>query len=395
MLRPEEVVQQPVRQSPSREPNNGASREEAAAAARPSSTRRATCGYAGEAPRLKNALEFELPRATTAKLTKRFLGPKEAKDQELQAALARASGLFAMTVTYAATDVCLENKRQTIGPQDVLTALDALGFEQDDLDALAQFLERDKERRPKHTAHPDQRKYRGVYQGSINAWYSQISIGGQPIHLGSYAAPADAAKAYDRAIWSKLGVEAAALLNFPELIPESLPYVAEAKQRQMEQEAEKARQRFTRFGGGRRDDVPGAAAREGGEEASEEAGRRREAGGRGGPGFRRQCLCDVFRSLPLYLRRREPEAVDLAAARATWKHTVSTRRAVIRGQTRPPFPHASAGRGRAPSRSETIVPDSLARAEERHADIFKSRQDREDLGGGAAAAGLGLVGEGE
>ena len=56
-------------------------------------------------------------------------------------------------------------------------------------------------------------------------------------------APADAAKAYDRAIWSKLGVEAAALLNFPELIPESLPYVAEAKQKQMEQEAEKARQR--------------------------------------------------------------------------------------------------------------------------------------------------------
>ena len=148
-----------------------------------------------------------------------------------------------MTVTYAATDVCLENKRQTIGPQDVLTALDALGFEQDDLDSLTQFLERDKERRPKHTAHPDQRKYRGVYQGSINAWYSQISIGGQPIHLGSYAAPADAAKAYDRAIWSKLGVEAAALLNFPELIPESLPYVAEAKQKQMEQEAEKARQR--------------------------------------------------------------------------------------------------------------------------------------------------------
>ena len=35
-----------------------------------------------------------------------------------------------MTVTYAATDVCLENKkRQTIGRTDVLTALDALGFE--------------------------------------------------------------------------------------------------------------------------------------------------------------------------------------------------------------------------------------------------------------------------
>ena len=243
---PEEVAPAaaPVRQSPSPEPNNDALAEAEAAAAAQAQLDADVLpvSYGDERLNSKNALEFELPRATTAKLTKRFLGPKESKDPELQAALARAGGLFAMTVTYAATDVCLENKRQTIGPQDVLTALDALGFEQDDLDALSQFLERDKERRPKHTS-GDGKKYRGVYQGSINAWYSQISIGGQPIHLGSYAAPADAAKAYDRAIWSKLGVEAAALLNFPELIPESLPYVAEAKQKQMEQEAEKARQR--------------------------------------------------------------------------------------------------------------------------------------------------------
>ena len=241
---PEEVVQQPVRQSPSPEPNNDALAEAEAAAAAQAQLDADVLpvAYGDERLAAKNALEFELPRATTAKLTKRFLGPKESKDPEVQAALARASGLFAMTVTYAATDVCLENKRQTIGPSDVLTALDALGFDGDDLNSLTQFLERDKERRPKHTS-GDGKKYRGVYQGSINAWYSQISIGGQPIHLGSYAAPADAAKAYDRAIWSKLGVEAAALLNFPELIPESLPYVAEAKQRQMEQEAEKARQR--------------------------------------------------------------------------------------------------------------------------------------------------------
>jgi histone H3/H4 len=245
---PEEVAPaaEPVRQSPSPSPPAGddllAEAEAAAAAQAQLDADVLPVSYGDERLASKNALEFELPRATTAKLTKRFLGPKEAKDQELQAALARAGGLFAMTCTYAATDVCLENKRQTIGPQDVLTALDALGFEQDDLNSLTQFLERDKERRPKHTS-GDGKKYRGVYQGSIIAWYSQISIGGQPIHLGSYAAPADAAKAYDRAIWSKLGVEAAALLNFPELIPESLPYVAEAKQRQMEQEAEKARQR--------------------------------------------------------------------------------------------------------------------------------------------------------
>ena len=153
---PEEVAPAaaPVRQSPSPEPNNDALAEAEAAAAAQAQLDADVLpvAYGDERLQAKNALEFELPRATTAKLTKRFLGPKEAKDQELQAALARASGLFAMTVTYAATDVCLENKRQTIGPQDVLTALDALGFEQDDLDALSQFLERDKERRPKHTS---------------------------------------------------------------------------------------------------------------------------------------------------------------------------------------------------------------------------------------------------
>ena len=125
-------------QSPSPEPNNDALAEAEAAAAAQAQLDADVLpvSYGDERLAAKNALEFELPRATTAKLTKRFLGPKEAKDQELQAALARASSLFAMTVTYAATDVCLENKRQTIGPQDVLTALDALGFEQDDLDAL-------------------------------------------------------------------------------------------------------------------------------------------------------------------------------------------------------------------------------------------------------------------
>ena len=39
------------------------------------------------------------------------------------------------------------------------------------------------------------------------------------------------------------------MLNFPELIPESLPYVAEAKQKQMEQEAARRRASATkRFG---------------------------------------------------------------------------------------------------------------------------------------------------
>ena len=95
--------------------------------------------------------------------------------------------------------------------------------------------ERDREQRPKHA--PTLKKYRGVYQGSINAWYSQISIAGQPIHLGSFAAPEDAARAYDRAIWSKLGTAAASLLNFPDDIPESLPYL---KEQLKEQEAAKA-----------------------------------------------------------------------------------------------------------------------------------------------------------
>lgn len=195
-------------------------------------------------PRLASdpGLEFELPRAAAAKLTRRFLGPEAARDTRVVTAIARAGGLFAMYATYGSSEVCLEHKRQTVSPQDVLAALGHLGFEKEELDSLSVFLERDKKKRPKHTS-GDGKKYRGVYQGSVNAWYSQISIGGQPIHLGSYAAPADAAKAYDRAIWSKLGVEAAALLNFPELIPESLPYVAEAKHKQMAEEAVRARQR--------------------------------------------------------------------------------------------------------------------------------------------------------
>ena len=89
----QEVVQQPVRQSPSPEPNNDALAEaEAAAAAQAQlDAGRATCCARRRALSSKNALEFELPRATTAKLTKRFLGPKESKDPEVQAALARAS----------------------------------------------------------------------------------------------------------------------------------------------------------------------------------------------------------------------------------------------------------------------------------------------------------------
>ncbi|KAH8062658.1 hypothetical protein JL722_3585 [Aureococcus anophagefferens] len=135
-------------------------------------------------------LEFELPRGAIAKAVAKWFDGV-GKDDRVHAAIARAGGLFSLYLTAAAVQICKDNKRQTISPQDV---------------------------RPKHA--PTLKKYRGVYQGSINAWYSQISIAGQPIHLGSFAAPEDAARAYDRAIWSKLGTAAASLLNFPDDIPE-------------------------------------------------------------------------------------------------------------------------------------------------------------------------------
>jgi len=103
-------------------------------------------------------------------------------------------------------------KRQTISSQDVVIALKSLRFD-DMLMPCSSHLEMDRANRPKHA--PTLKEYRGVYQGSINAWYSQISIAGQPIHLGSFAAPEDAARAYDRAIWSKLGIAAGELLNVP------------------------------------------------------------------------------------------------------------------------------------------------------------------------------------
>ena len=69
-----------------------------------------------------------------------------------------------------------------------------------------------------------------VPASSGSKWYSQISIAGQPLHLGSFADPADAAKAYDRAIWSKLGTEALTMLNFPDEVPEAAPYLKQLRE---------------------------------------------------------------------------------------------------------------------------------------------------------------------
>jgi len=184
--------------------------------------------YGDERLAAATQLEFELPRGATTKFLKNqveALSPGPAfVDEEVIANVARAGGLFAWYVTKGATEFALASKRQTISAQDVLYSLQALNFGDDNVQACADFLERDRARRPKRDT-GDQKKFRGVYKGSVNAWYSQISIAGQPIHLGSFAEPEAAAKAYDRAIWSKLGAAAATLLNFPEEIPESLPHL--------------------------------------------------------------------------------------------------------------------------------------------------------------------------
>mmetsp|Transcript_22689 Transcript_22689/g.71050 ORF Transcript_22689/g.71050 Transcript_22689/m.71050 type:complete len:199 (+) Transcript_22689:2-598(+) len=178
-------------------------------------------------------LAFELPRAAMLKLAAKGVAkqdpnqpvsppPAVAMSPSAQTAMARVGGLFALYVTASAVAICKEAKRQTISSQDVVNALKSLRFD-DFVAPCSAHLELDRANRPKHA--PTLKKYRGVYQGSINAWYSQISIAGQPIHLGSFAAPEDAARAYDRAIWSKLGTAAAELLNFPEDFPESFKYL--------------------------------------------------------------------------------------------------------------------------------------------------------------------------
>ena len=181
-------------------------------------------------------LEFELPRSSILKVAgKGFTGTAASPRGSagvaaaaqllapaVQVALARAGGLWVLYMTAAAVAICKEAKRQTISAQDVQNAMVSLKLD-DWIDQCKAHLENDRANRPKHA--PTLKKYRGVYQGSINAWYSQISIAGQPIHLGSFAAPEDAARAYDRAIWSKLGTAAAELLNFPEDFPESFKYL--------------------------------------------------------------------------------------------------------------------------------------------------------------------------
>ncbi|KAJ8612689.1 hypothetical protein CTAYLR_002134 [Chrysophaeum taylorii] len=174
-----------------------------------------------------DVLSFELPRAAILKLGAKGVAQGGqptaiAMSPSAQTAMARMGGLFVLYVTAAAVSICKEAKRQTISSQDVVNALKSLRYE-DWVDPCNAHLESDRAHRPKHA--PTLKKYRGVYQGSINAWYSQISIAGQPIHLGSFAAPEDAARAYDRAIWSKLGTAAAELLNFPEDFPESSKYL--------------------------------------------------------------------------------------------------------------------------------------------------------------------------
>lgn len=176
-------------------------------------------------------LSFELPRASILKLAAKGVSKVDttsgtptaiAMSPPAQTAMARMGGLFVLYVTASAVAICKEAKRQTISSQDVINALKSLRLDVM-VDSCSSHLEIDRANRPKHA--PTLKKYRGVYQGSINAWYSQISIAGQPIHLGSFAAPEDAARAYDRAIWSKLGTAAAELLNFPEDFPESFKYL--------------------------------------------------------------------------------------------------------------------------------------------------------------------------
>ena len=157
-------------------------------------------------------------------------------------------------------------------------------------------------------------------------------------------------EAYDRAIWSKLGVEAAALLNFPELIPESLPYVAEAKQKQMEQEAEKARQRDEKIRLREEKEALREQRRLEKEEKSrlKKPAKRRKKIDEGDRGFASVCVITHLSARP---SEGKPEVVDLARGARYVKHTVSTAAAAVMRARLASLPMASS-RGRGFSRSK-------------------------------------------
>lgn len=61
---------------------------------------------------------------------------------------------------------------------------------------------------------PRRSRFRGVYwHNPSNKWVAQVSVGGQPRHLGLFANEVKAARAYDRAAYERFGEYAS--LNFP------------------------------------------------------------------------------------------------------------------------------------------------------------------------------------
>ncbi|KAH8095964.1 hypothetical protein JL720_3301 [Aureococcus anophagefferens] len=91
-------------------------------------------------------LEFELPRGAIAKAVAKWFDGV-GKDDRVHAAIARAGGLFSLYLTAAAVQICKDNKRQTISPQDVLgtAAASLLNFPDDIPESLPYLKEQLKE----------------------------------------------------------------------------------------------------------------------------------------------------------------------------------------------------------------------------------------------------------
>ena len=67
--------------------------------------------------------EFEPPQACINRIIKQVLPDNVQITKDSRAAFTRAAGIFIFYLTHCANDICKEKKRQTISPQDVLTAL--------------------------------------------------------------------------------------------------------------------------------------------------------------------------------------------------------------------------------------------------------------------------------
>lgn len=84
--------------------------------------------------------DFEPPLACVSRVMKNVLPDNIMMTKDARQAFVRAAGIFVFYITHCANDFCREGKRSTMYPQDILNALNELGFEDFEI-PLEEFME--------------------------------------------------------------------------------------------------------------------------------------------------------------------------------------------------------------------------------------------------------------